>query len=331
MSRASREVHLAARPAAVPEPGDFAVVSRAVDPPADGAFLVRNDFLAVDPYLLLHMGEHAATAFALGKAVPAFAVGTVEDSRHPGFPVGATVVGPFGWREYALSKGRGVRRIDVTGVARSAALHGLGMPGFTAWIGIRRIARPRSGQTVLVSAAAGAVGSIAGQLAAADGARVIGSAGSAEKLAWLRAAGFHGAIDYHAGDLAAQVRALAPDGIDIYFDNVGAAQLAAALDLLVPHGVVVSCGTIASYNRPTVPGPANLDLVAQKALTIRGFRYLDYEAERDEFERELRGRLAAGEIVAAERVFHGIEAVPEAFRSVFTDSPLGKPVVALAH
>jgi len=332
MSWPSREVRLSSYPAGLPTASDFALVDVTVDAPEEGGFVVRNEFLALDPYLRLSMTAARAQhgVFRLDRVVPALAVGRVVASRNAAFPEGAVVAGHLGWREYAPSTGRGVRVARLGELPTSYALNPLGMPGQTAWVGMK-IGAPRAGETVYVSAAAGAVGAIAGQLAVLAGARVVGSAGSAEKVDWLRDIGLAAAFNHREVSVADGLAGAAPDGVDLFFDNVGGRTLEAGIDAMNEHGRIVSCGAIALYNDAREePGPRNLDQISQKALTVTGFRYTDRDDERDAFEAEIAELLATGRLRVAETFVDGIENTVDAFLSVFTSSPLGKPLVRLA-
>ena len=244
---ASREIHLAARPHGRPQPGDFALVEVDVPEPADGEVLIRNAFMSVDPSMRARMNDVKSYVppFQVGEVMSGAAVGRVVASRNERFPEGSWVTSWLGWRELALSDGRQLVPIDPAVAPVSTALGVLGMPGLTAYVGLLDIGRPQEGETVYVSGAAGAVGSLAGQIAKLKGCRVIGSAGSAEKVAWLRELGFDEAFDYRETDPREALRG----GIDLYFDNVGGATLEASLSALRTHGRVVACGADLAVQR----------------------------------------------------------------------------------
>ncbi len=332
MSRVGKEVQLARRPVGSPVEEDFAIVEREIDSPQDGRFVVRNEYLSLDPYLRLSMSDARSHhgLFALDRAVPAMSVGTVIESRHPGFAEGSTVSGPLGWREYAASSGTGVRAVDVGDRRPSLALGALGMTGFTAWIGMTLVGRPTPDDTVYVSAAGGAVGTVAGQLAARAGATVIGSAGSDDKVAHLVERGFSSAFNYRTTPVRAALDSAA-SRVSLFFDNVGGSQLEDAIFAMADRGRIVSCGAISIYNDDRAQsGPRNLDLLSQKGLSILGFRYTDFEQERSRFEAEMLGMLEASEIVVDEHIVDGIENTARAFISAFESTEIGKPLVRLS-
>ena len=330
---ASREVQLAARPVGEPRPGDFRLVEVEVGDPGPGQILVRNTFMSVDPYMRGRMNDVRSYVppFALHAPLEGGAVGEVVASSDERFAAGQTVLHSLGWREYALVDAEHARPIDPDGVPPSAYLGVLGMPGMTAYVGLTEIAGLREGETVFVSAAAGAVGSVAGQIARLRGCRVIGSAGSAEKVAYVRdELGFDGAFDYHDGDVTELLRRAAPDGIDVYFDNVGGEHLVAAISAMRQHGRIALCGAISLYNateRP--PGPWNLALAIGKRLTLRGFIVSDHAERYEDFAREVGGWVGEGAIRYRETVVDGLERAPEAFIGLLRGQNIGKMVVRL--
>lgn len=330
MSWHGREVRLAARPRGAPTADDFDVVDVEIGEPSDGEVVIRAEYLSVDPYLRLYLNEIRSNGllFALGARVPAFMVGRVVASRHPTFSEGEWVTGRLGWAEVLRSDGSGLVRFDARLGPPSAAIGVLGMPGFTAWCGITQVGRPRDGETVYVSAAAGAVGSIAGQLARSRGARVLGSAGSAAKVDLLRELGFDAAFDYRTAPVGESLARLAPDGLDVCFDNVGGGHLEAAIAAMRDFGRVVACGAISQYNREDAsPGPRNLHLLFMRSITIRGFRNGDFGELRPTFEAEMSEALRTGTVRLQESIVEGIECVPETFASVFDSPPPGKVLV----
>jgi NADPH-dependent curcumin reductase CurA len=312
MAWRSREIELAARPEALPGPEHFRLVERDVSDPRDGELVVRTSFLSVDPFLRHFMSERPAVGrrdprlHPLNAVVPGAAVGRVVASRTPAWNEGDWVVGRIGWREYAPTDGSGLRRVDPARGPVSLALGALGMPGFTAWIGTELLARPESGETMFVSSAAGAVGSLAGQLARLRGARVVGSTGSVDKVAWLVELGFDEAFNYRDGDILVQLRSHAPEGLHVFFDNVGGDHLRAALESLRDFGRIIICGAIASYNMPVAPpGPHNLELIFLKALTVRGFRNYDFREHHERFLDEMSALIKAGRVLAGLSGFRG--------------------------
>jgi NADPH-dependent curcumin reductase CurA len=262
------------------------------------------------------------------------AVGRVVESRSPDVPVGALVLTNAGWRDVAVLDARHVQVLqDLPDIPSSYHLGVLGMPGLTAWAGLFRVAGLRVGDDVFVSGAAGAVGSLVGQFARLRGAgRVIGSAGSPEKVRWLTDdLAFDAAFDYHAGPVAEQLSAAAPDGIDVYFDNVGGEHLEAAIGALRLHGRAAICGSISSYNAVTSPpGPRNLALLVANRLTLRGFLVADHTDLRPEFLETVTGWLASGELVVRETVRDGLEDAVPAFLDLLKGGNTGKMIVRLA-
>ena len=256
------------------------------------------------------------------------AVGRVVSSRNPRYAEGDWIVHQLGWREWALSDGSALRRIDPEVAPISTALGVLGMPGFTAWYGLHELGTPTEGETVFVSGAAGAVGSAAGQMARLAGCRVIGSAGSAQKLEWLRELGFDAVFDYREQSPRHALAELAPDGIDIYFDNVGGDHLEAAIGALRTRGRVVACGSISRYNdaEPT-PGPRNMFLIVTKRLRIQGYIISDHYERFDEFAEQAATWVSEGRLSYRETVVEGIENAPKAFLGLLRGENIGKMLV----
>jgi NADPH-dependent curcumin reductase CurA len=330
----NREWRLVRRPHGWPVAEDFELAETDVPQPRDGQVLVRNLVMSVDPYMRGRMNDARSYAapYELGKAMYGGAVGRVEASTVDALPVGTVVRHGLGWREWAVVPARQCEVVDPEGdgVPVSAYLGVLGMPGLTAWVGLYEIAEIRPGETLFVSAAAGAVGSVAGQLAKLAGLRVVGSAGTPQKVAWLRELGFDAAFDYHDGDVTALLTQAAPEGIDAYFDNVGGDHLRAALACLNPFGRIAACGMIAAYNE-RVPGPDNIVNVVGKKLTIRGFIVGDHAHREPVFRRHVAGLLRAGRLQYAETHREGIEAALDALLDVLRGGRhTGKMVVDLA-
>jgi NADPH-dependent curcumin reductase CurA len=289
--------------------------------------------LSVDPYMRGRMNEAKSYApgFELGQPLTGRAVGKVLESRAKGFQVGDAVLSMHGWREYFLAPAAEVSPVNPEIQPLSVYLGVLGGTGMTAWAGLNLV-DVRAGDIVFISGAAGAVGSAAGQLAKLRGCRVIGSAGSPEKVAFAeKQSGFDAAFDYKSGPVLEQLQRAAPDGIDVYFDNVGGETLEAALNVLRPHGRIIGCGSISRYNeeRPT-PGPTNLHHIVAKRLTWKGFIVTDFAAQRPEFEREVSGYLRAGKLKNHETVVTGIERAVPAFLGLFAGENTGKMLVKLA-
>ena len=326
----SREIRLAARPRGVPKPDDFELAEVELPDPAEGEVLVRNAFVSVDPYMRGRMNDVRSYVppFALGEPLTGGTVGQVVASRHDACPEGTWVLHDLGWREAAVLDGGRVRAVDPSAAPISTSLGVLGMPGLTAFVGVEDIGVVREGETMLVSGAAGAVGSLACQLARRRGARVIGSAGSAEKRAWLEELGVDATFDYHETSPRDALRELAPDGIDVYFDNVGGATLEAAIGAMRLHGRIVACGSIAGYNATEPPpGPRNMFMVVTKRLRIQGFIIRDHADRWGAFLAEVAPLVADGMIGYRETIVDGIERAPEAFVALFRGDNVGKMLV----
>jgi NADPH-dependent curcumin reductase CurA len=321
----TREVVLAARPQGEPKESDFEVRDAAAREPADGEVVVRNVFVSVDPYMRSRMSgiRTYVGPFEVGEVIDGGAVGRVVESRHPGFKSGDWVTSQLGWCESGIVAGDRLRKLDPSLAPPSTALGALGMPGFTAWVGLVDIGQVKEGETIYISGAAGAVGSTAAQIALRKGLRVIGSAGSPKKVDWLRSLGIE-AFDYHETPAK---EALA-DGIDVYFDNVGGTQLEAALFALRPFGRIIACGSISRYNdeRPE-PGPRNLAYIVTKRLRMQGFIIRDHSARYADFLREVGPWVGAGELECRETIVEGIENVPTAFAGLFRGDNTGKMLV----
>jgi NADPH-dependent curcumin reductase CurA len=326
----SREVRLARRPHGEPVPEDFELAERELAEPGADQLLVRNVFMSVDPYMRGRMNDAPSYVppYELGKAMLGGAVGEVVGGEE----AGTLVVHGLGWREAAVLDANRVQRAAVPdGVSASALLGALGMPGLTAWVGVTDIAPVAEGETVFISAAAGAVGSVAGQIAKARGCRVIGSAGAPEKVVYVRdELGFDAAFSHH-DDVRAALRVAAPNGVDVYFDNVGGPQLEAAIGALNQGGRIALCGAVSQYNATEpAPGPRNLALLVGKRGRMRGFIVSDH-ADRDAaFRAEVGGLIGDGRLKLAETVVDGgIEAAPGAFVDMLRGRHLGKVVVRL--
>jgi len=327
--RKSREIRLVARPRGLPDDALFEVAEADVGDPGDGQVLIRNAYLSVDPYMRGRMNDARSyvSPFTLGEAMSGGAVGQVVASRSVDWPEGTWVVHQLGWREWALSDGRGLLRVDPAVAPVSTALGVLGMPGFTAWYGLTELGRPQEGETVFVSGAAGAVGSVAGQVARLLGCRVIGSAGSQEKLDWLGELGFDG-FSYRDRPVHESLRELAPDGIDVYFDNVGGVHLEAAIGSLRVRGRIVACGAISRYNdTEAAPGPRNMFMFVTKRLSMRGFIISDHYDRIGEFLAQMAPWVRDGKVRYRETVVDGIENAPNAFIGLLQGENVGKMLV----
>jgi NADPH-dependent curcumin reductase CurA len=329
----SREIRLASRPSGRPAAENFALAQVSVGPPDEGQVLVRNLFMSVDPYMRGRMNDTASyvAPFGLNRPLDGGAVGAVVESRAEAFKPGDAVVSNFGWRESFVAPGSAVRPVSREFQPLSLYLGALGMPGMTAWAGWQLVG-VHAGETVFVSGAAGAVGHVAGQLARIYGCRVIGSAGSAAKVQFLREEClFDSAFNYKDGPIRDQLNAAAPDGIDVYFDNVAGETLEAALSALRLHGRIVACGGISMYNdsKPR-RGPSNLFNVTTKRLTMKGLIVSDWLDRQAEFQQEVGGYLRTGTLKSKETVVHGIDQAVGAFIGLFDGTNVGKMVVQLA-
>ncbi|HZH20733.1 MAG TPA: NADP-dependent oxidoreductase [Geodermatophilus sp.] len=334
MAVTTREWHLAARPHGEPTPEDFRLVEVPVPEPAEGQVVVRVVVMSVDPYMRGRMrsGPSYAPPWEVGEVMRGGAVGRVVASRAPGLPEGSLVLTDAAWRETAVLDAAAVTRLPAAGdVSPSWYLGVLGMPGLTAYAGLFRVGAFREGDDVFVSGAAGAVGSLVAQFARLRGAgSVVGSAGSPEKVAWLRELGCTAAFDHHDG-VARGLAEAAPDGVDLFFDNVGGEHLEAAIGALRVHGRAALCGSISGYNAvEPPPGPRNLGLMVGKRLTLRGFLVSDHADLRPEFTETVTGWLRSGDLVVRETVHEGIEQAVPAFLALLRGGNTGKLVVRLA-
>lgn len=335
----NRRIVLAARPQGVPAPQHFRLDEAAVPEPDDGQVLLRTLYLSLDPYmrqLMNEIGPTYAPSVAIGAAMPGGAVSRVAKSRNPRFQAGDVVLGNAGWQDYALSNGDDL--VALGDLAQpSIALGGLGMPAFTAYVGLGDIGRPQPGETVVVAAATGAVGAVVGQIAKLKGARVVGIAGGPAKCRYaVDELGFDACIDRHDPAFAERLAAACPDGIDVYFENVGGAVFDAVLPLLSIGARVPVCGVIAHYNDDaTSTGPNRLPLLTtmmvQKRIRMQGFVILDHYADRyDDFRREMGEWVASGRVKLREDVVDGLENAPAAFAGLLEGRNFGKLVVRVA-
>jgi len=336
----SREVRLMSRPDGMPVADNFAVATVDLAAPTEGQVRVRNRFMSVDPYMRGRMYDRPSYVppFAIGQPLQGHAIGEIVESHAAGFAVGDMVSSMLGWREefvvapavFAAMPGMFEKLPPMGGISPSAYLGVLGMPGLTAYAGLLEVGQPKAGDTVFVSGGAGAVGSIVAQIARIKGCTVVASAGSAEKCDWLRSVGVDHAINYKDGNLLDAVRAAAPKGIDVYFDNVGGEHLEVAMELANPFARFVECGMISIYNaaEPT-PGPRNMAMIVGKRLKVQGFIVSDFAHLRDQFLTDMHGWIADGRIRWEETVMAGIDKAPDAFVGLFTGGNTGKMVVAL--
>ncbi|MBP0604061.1 NADP-dependent oxidoreductase [Aeromonas sanarellii] len=331
MNAISHQIQLLRRPTGLPTPDDFAL--REVPLPAlqKGEVLVTNQWLSVDPYMRGRMSEAKSYVppFPLNGPLDGGAIGVVEASRHPDFAVGDRVSSMQGWRDRFVANGAQLTRLPDTRLPPQLFLGALGMPGMTAWAGLHKVARLQAGETLLVSAASGAVGTMAVQLAKQAGARVIGSTGSADKVAYLKTLGADAVINYReTPDLDAELARLAPEGIHVYFENVGGAMLDAALNHMALHGRIVLCGLIEQYNGQG-SGPRNLAQVIRKRILIQGLLVSDHWQHYGEFLAEAIPAFEAGALQAEETVSTGLASMPQAFIGLFEGRNTGKMLVKL--
>jgi hypothetical protein len=334
MAITTREIHLASRPRGWPGPDDFAYLTTELPDLGDGQLLVLNVFMSVDPYMRPKMNDVKSYTppYEVGKALYGAAIGQVIESRMDGYAPGDLVLHGFGWREHAVIDASTARRLDdIPGVGVSHYLGALGSTGLTAYVGLFDTAGFKPGDTVFVSGAAGAVGSMTGQFARLRGAkRVIGSAGSAAKVDHLTSKlGFDAAFNYRDGHLYRQLAQLAPDGIDVYFDNVGGEHLEAAIGLLNDHGRAALCGSVSGYNDTELPpGPKNMAQIVTKRLSLRGFIVLDHYDRYPAMIREVSAWLANGDLVADETIVDGgLDSAVDAFLGLLRGENTGKMVV----
>lgn len=332
MTTRAREIHLVARPTGWPTPEDFTLVDVELDRPGPGQVLVRNTHLSVDPYMRGRMNdlESYLPPYALNAPLDGGAVGEVLVSEDPSLAPGDVVLHQAGWRDQAVLSARAVRKVDVSRVDPAAYLGVLGMPGLTAYVGLTEIAPVTDGDVVFISAAAGAVGSAAGQMAKILGAsKVIGSAGSAEKVSWLiDELGFDAAFNYRDGSVSRQLKPHGP--IDVYFDNVGGDHLEGAINRMRNFGRIAACGAISSYNaEDPMPGPRNLMMVTSKRLTVRGFIVMDHGPAAKEFYSRATDWVVDGRLRYRETVVEGLDSTVQAFLDLHRGANTGKMIVAL--
>src|SRR5271163_328450 len=325
----SREVHLIERPQGLPTAAQFRIVETNVPDPGEGQVLVENIYMSVDPA----MRPRLAGPTALNEAMIGGTIGRVIKSRHAAFKEGNHVESMHGFREYYLSDGKGLATLDADGMPLIAYMSVLGLTGLTAYGGLLIIGALKEGENVFVSAAAGAVGSVAAQIAKIKGCYVIGSAGSDEKCRWLKEdLGLDVAINYKKGELRTSLKAAAPKGIDVYFENVGGEHLNAALPRMNPLGRIAVCGMISAYNNfGAVSEPVTtLSNMIYNRLTMKGFVVYDFEPKRAQFLKDMKAWIKDGRIKYRTTIKEGIDAAPAALIGLFTGANTGKMVVQLA-
>lgn len=329
----NREIRLKTRPAGLPAPEHFELAETALGTPGAGQILVRNLWMSVDPYMRGRMDDRKSyiAPFELGVALEGTAVGVVETSNDPAFATGDLVVHFAGWRDRVVLDAVAATPIPADDIPSQTYLGALGFPGLTAYVGLFHIAKIKAGETIFVSAASGAVGSIVAQIAKLTGLRVIASAGSADKMRWLRdEVGVDHVINYReTPDLTAALAEAAPEGIDVYYDNVGGDHLDAALANARDHARFVLCGMIAGYN-DAAPGPRNLFAAIEKRIALQGLIASDHVAHFPEFTERMRDWIREGKVKLRETVVDGLENAPDAFIALFRGVNTGKMLVRLA-
>ncbi|MFF8802325.1 MULTISPECIES: NADP-dependent oxidoreductase [unclassified Methylobacterium] len=338
MAIVNRRIVLAARPHGEPRPEHFRLEEGRMPAPKPGEVLLRTRWLSLDPYMRGRMS--AAKSYAkpveIGEVMVGQTVSEVVASENPAFAEGDLVLSQSGWQDYAVSDGQGLRRLDPAEGPPSRFLGLLGMPGMTAYAGLLEIGRPKAGETVAVAAATGPVGSLVGQIARLKGARAVGIAGGPEKCAYLtETLGFDAAVDHRTDDFPEALARACPDGIDVYFENVGGAVFDAVLPLLNDFARVPVCGLVSGYNLSELPpgpdrSPLLMRAVLTKRLTLRGFIVWDFAALQDDFLRDVGGWLRAGRVQGREDVVEGLENAPTAFAGMLRGANFGKLVVKVA-
>lgn len=327
----SKEVRLASRPVGMPKTSDFEVATVDLPEPGEGEIQVRNVSMSVDPYMRGRMVDRKSYVppFAIGEALTGGCIGRVVKSNAAGFKEGDHVSSMFGWREGYTASAEGIEKLGELTAPASAYLGVLGMPGMTAYAGLLEVGALKEGETVFVSGAAGAVGSIVGQIAKLRGCRVLGSAGNAEKVSWLQdELGFDYAFNYNEGNILQHLREGAPKGLDVYFDNVGGEHLQAAITHMRQFGRIPLCGAISAYNdTEAAPGPNNLSLAIGLGLTLRGFIVSHFNHLGQQFRDEMGAWVSSGQIKYQETIYEGVEKAPDAFIGLFTGANTGKMIV----
>ena len=337
-NRSNRKIVLASRPEGVPQPSNFRLEESPAPEPRDGELLLRTLWLSLDPYMRGRMS--AARSYAkpveVGEPMVGGTVNEVVESRHPEFKPGDIVLGYAGWQDYAVSNGAGLRKLDARRAPISTALGVLGMPGMTAYTGLLTIGQPKPGETVVVAAATGPVGSLVGQIAKIKGCRAVGIAGGKDKCRYLvDELGFDAAVDHRSKNFPDELRQACPKGIDVYFENVGGAVWEAVSPLLNDFARIPVCGLIAQYNMTELPGgpdrtPQLFRQVLTKRLTIRGFIVSDFASQAEAFARDVSAWLGQGEIKYKEDVVEGLENAPQAFVGLLQGKNFGKLLVRVS-
>jgi NADPH-dependent curcumin reductase CurA len=333
----NRRIVLASRPKGEPRDEDFRMESLTIPEPGDGQVLLKTIYLSLDPYMRGRMSDAPsyATPVQIGEVITARTVSEVVESKSAGLRTGDIALCDAGWQEYYVTDPKRVQKLDPSAAPVSTALGVLGMPGLTAYTGMLNIGKPQPGETVVVGAAAGAVGAVVGQLAKIWGCRAVGIAGGPEKCAYVvKELGFDACVDHRSATLAAELKEACPKGIDIYFENVGGTVFEAVLPLLNPFARVPVCGLIAGYNATELPaGPNQTPLLMRsiltKRLTFRGFIVTDYASQYPEFLRDVSGWIKDGRMKYREDVVNGIENAVSAFQGLLQGKNFGKMLVKM--
>ncbi|HEY0422677.1 MAG TPA: NADP-dependent oxidoreductase [Rhodopila sp.] len=328
-----RSVVLKRRPRGEPTPDDFAIQEDAIPTAGPNQVVTRTLWLSIDPYMRGRLREEQtyATAIQIGEVMTGETVGEVIASSNPDFVPGDIVAGARGWQSHSVSPGTQLFKIARGAAPLSAYLGVLGMPGATAYAGVTEICKPKAGETFVVAAASGAVGSVAGQLAKRAGARVVGIAGGADKCLWVQdSLGFDDCVDHRSMDLHRELQAACPNGIDCYFENVGGAVQAAVFDLLNPFARVAMCGMVSQYNEHTMPPGPNLGFVVGKRVLIQGFIVSDRPARFTEWRAMAEPLVADGSLIYREDVIDGLENAPDALTGILSGRNFGKLLVRVA-
>jgi len=331
---ANRQIVLRRHPVGMPKPDDFDLVESPLPSPRDGEVLCRTIYLSLDPYMRGRISGVRSYAQGVepGQVIVGATVGEVIESKYAGLARGDIVLGYDGWQSHAVAKGGGLRTLDPKQAPISTALGVLGMPGMTAYVGLLDIGQPKPGETVVVSAASGAVGSAVGQIARIKGARAVGIAGSRDKCDYVvRELGFDHCVNYKTGDLAAALRAACPSGVDVYFDNVGGDVLRAVTTLLNQNARIPLCGLISEYNATeSTPGPNLRPLLVNRVL-LKGFIVSDHLSRLGEFLKDCGGWVREGRLKHREDVVGGLEKAPEAFIGLLQGKNFGKLLVRVGE
>jgi NADPH-dependent curcumin reductase CurA len=339
MSKTARRIVLASRPVGEPKPSDFRLEEFAIPQPGPGELLLRTKWLSLDPYMRGRMSDAPSYAkpVGVGQVMEGGTVNEVVASNNDKYAVGDIVLAHTGWQTHALSKGAGLRKLDPAVAPVSTALGVLGMPGMTAYTGLLEIGQPKEGETVVVSAASGAVGSVVGQIARIKGARAVGVAGGPDKCRYVRdELGFDACVDHRAADFPEQLKAACPKGVDVYFENVGVPVFDTVLPLFNPFARIPVCGLIAQYNMTELPpGPDRVPLLLRntltKRLTFRGFIVTDFAAKFPDFIRDVPQWIAQGRIKYREDIAEGLENAPQTFIGLLKGKNFGKQLVRIAE